>query len=603
MVAVACSAGHVLFKALRLPQTPRQDTAVLSVALGLGLLVVGTSALGWLGLFQRAWLLAWFGAVAVVALGNAWYQWMHRGRSGISMVLRLPPCRTYPAWMYAGTLIAFALAYLAYAMTPPLEGDTLHSYLDVPRQFLEAGRILPLPYELHSSVPLNVQMLSVLSLGMAGDELAQMLASFTMVMGATAAVYVLGRRFISPEAGLLGAVIFMTMYTVQAMVPSAKTNLGWAFWDLLAVYGIARWGWERPRSKRWLLAAGVFSGLAIGSLYSGSFTALLLGTAVVLALLGRGVAAAVKGAILYAFPAMLLSGGWLLRNWQDTGNPVYPVFNGLLGLPSVELAEYARHSLWGMLKAPWEMSTGYIVGSFGRPVGPLVLGGLPALIVARGLNRRLLAALGFVAIWYVLWYFGVQRPRNMLTILGILSIASATGYLALVQRSRLVKYVLPGFFGAFLLYSFALYARETLTVTRYGRYTLGLENREAYLERNLKPTDAGPTLAMIHAMETLPATARILSLYTGNGYYAPRPFIDSRMVDGDFSQDTAADATSLVKQWHVAGITHVFIAEGYLARAASWGSDLEIVLDSSFADRCLTEIFNDRGQSLYLLRC
>jgi hypothetical protein len=300
---------------------------------------------------------------------------------------------------------------------------------------------------------------------------------------------------------------------------------------------------------------------------------------------------------------LLLSAGWLWRNWQDSGNPIYPILNSTFGLPPVVLAEYAGHSLTGLLKAPWEMSTGYIVGSFGRPVGPLVLGGLPALVLARGLDRRILVALGFVALWYVLWYFGVQRPRNMLTILGILSIASAMGYLALAQRSPLLKYALPVSLGAFLLFSLALYGREYLLVTSYGRYTLGLESREVFLERNLKPTDAGPTLAMVRAMEALPESARILGLYTTNGYYAPRPLIHSGMVDGDFSRDTATDAASLLRQWRDAGITHVFISEGYLAKAAGWGTDLGIVRADGFVSDCLKEIFNDRGQRLYELTC
>ncbi|MBI4312525.1 MAG: hypothetical protein HY681_12205 [Chloroflexi bacterium] len=603
MVAVAVLAGRALLKALRVPAVPFLDTVALSLGLGLGLLAVGVSVLGWFGLFQRSWVVGWFSAVGILGLGNAWYMWAKGIRWGFSDFAVTRHASVYPAWMYLLPLAAFAAVYFAYSMTPPLEGDTLHSYLDVPRQLLEAGGIVPLPYELHAPVPLNVQMLSVLSLSLSGDDLAQMAASATMAIGAAGVVFVLGRRFLSAEAGLLGALVFLTMYVVQYLVPSAKANLGWVFWDLLAVYCIACWAWDSPRKAQWLLAGGVFSGLAIGSLYSGGITALLLGVGVLAVVFRQGVTSMVRTGAMYAAPALLLSGGWFLRNWSDTGNPVYPMFNSAFGIPNVELAEYSGHSLIGLLTAPWRISTGYIVGSFGHPVGPLVLGGIPALALAGGLSRKVLIALGFVACWYLLWYFGVQRPRNMLTILGILSIAGAAGYLALAGRSRLVKFSLPVLLGGVLAFSFAFYARDFMLVTRYGAYTLGLESREAFLARNLRPDGAAPTVTMLRAVESLPESARVVGMYTGNGYYVSRPFIDSRLVDSDFSQDTANGAADLIFQWRSAGITHVFISEGYLARASTWGTDLDIVRSGEFASMCLKDILDDRGQRLFLFSC
>jgi hypothetical protein len=424
-----------------------------------------------------------------------------------------------------------------------------------------------------------------------------------MAAGASLVIFALGRRYFSREIGTLAALIFLSMNTIQSMVPSTKVNLGWAFFDLLAVYAISRWAFDTPRDNRWLLAGGVLSGLAIGTLYSGAFTVVLLGLAILAVLLRQRRGPQIRAAGLYVAPVLLLGIPWLIRNWADVGNPVFPVLNTLFGLEPLALSRYGDNNPAGIARAPWDMATGYIVGSFGRPIGPVVLGALPGLVLARPVHGRIKVALVFVAVWYVLWYLGVQRPRNMLTLLGIVSIVSAYGYVRLGRRSDLIRYGFVAVLGLYLLCNLAFYAHGYFIHSSFGSYFLGLETREQFLDRTLIPSGAPPTLSMLREIEPLPRDTRIVAMYNGNGYYVPRPFIDSRMVDGVASRDTASDADALVTQWRQAGITHVFISDGYLDKATSWGADLDIVRSREFRERCLGEVFVDRGQYLYELLC
>ena len=301
--------------------------------------------------------------------------------------------------------------YLFSTMAPPLDGDTLHSYLDVPRQFIEAGGIVPLPYELHSHLPLNIQMLSILALTLAGDELAQMLAGFTMAAAGALVVFALGRRYVSRDVGMLAALIFLSMNVTQLLVPTAKVNLGWAFLDLMAVYAVARWGLETAHERRWLLPAGVLSGLALGTFYSAAFTALLLGMGIVVVSWKMGAVRVLRNTAIYSLPVLLLGAPWLARNWVDVGNPVFPVLNPLFGIPPVELGRYGADRPLGVLTAPWVMATGFIAGSFSLPWGPVVLGAVPGLLLVRPIPYKVKVARGVVSSM-VSWRAAVQEHAH-----------------------------------------------------------------------------------------------------------------------------------------------------------------------------------------------
>ncbi len=600
VLGAATGAGHLIFRWIRVPTSPLMDTTLVSFALGMGLLAVGVAGLGWLHLFQPTTILGWFAIVGVLAISEVW----HVRKAGFRFAGRKPQSlehSVYPIrWLLAFAGV-FAVVFLLSTMAPPLDGDTLHSYLDVPRQFLEAGGIIPLPYELLSHLPLNIQMLSILALTLAGDELAQMLAGFTMAAAGALVVFALGRRYVSMEVGILAALIFLSMDVTQSLVPTAKVNLGWAFLDLLAVYAIARWSLETPHEQRWLLLAGVLSGLALGTFYSSAFTVLLLGMGIVVMSWKMGAARVLRNTMIYGVPVLLLGAPWLARNWMDVVNPVFPVLNPLFGIPPMELVSYGANHPIGVLTAPWEMATGFIAGPFSSPIGPVVLGAVPGLLLVRPIPHKVMAALLFCVMWYLLWYAGVQRERNLLTVLGLLSIVSAYGYVELAQRSQLMKRGVVVLLTAFLVFNLVNYARVYFVNLNYGKYLAGMETREQFLERNLRHP-AFPTWPMLEHMKTLSGEARIVSMYIGNGYYVTRPFIDSRMTDGVFSVDTAKDPKQLLQQWDNAGITHVFISYAAL-EGKEWPSDWSIVRNPAFQERCLEEVFADAGQHLYELAC
>ena len=585
---------------------------LLAAGFGFGLLICGMAVLGWLGLLRPAWAWGLFAVLASLALWGFYKQWRH-GQVPLSSVrpvsLESQAQRLPNRWLLL-LLLLFGLLFFLSDMAPPLEGDTLHSYLDVPAQFIRAGKILPLPYEVHSHLPLNVQMLSTFALLVSGDELAQLLAGFTMAAGCGLVIYSLGRRYMIETSGLLAALIFLTMNTVLALVPSAKVNLGWAFFDLLNICALCRWAFDARQQDRWLLAAGIYSGLAFGTHYSGLYTAAVC-SLFILALAWskraslRGFTASAIGRLtLYLAPVGLLAGQWLLRNLIETGNPVFPAFAGIFGGVSYDVPNQATGAL-GLFTVFWDVSVGYTAKTYGNPIGPICLAALPVLWFVRPLNEKIRLGLVFVLVDYVLWYVGVQRPRNFLPSLALLSLIAAYALLKLNSRSLLLSRLFVLLFVFYLAYNGALYAR--LHLFRLGKlsYIVGLDTRQAFMERNLSVPGDYPSWRMVRYMnQQLPPDALVIAMYIGTGYYIERMFIDSRMADGDFGSAPFAEADDLIRQWQEVGVTHVFVNEWYPFRdSRAWPPDYALIRSPAFVSACLQEVFSDGDQHLYQFTC
>lgn len=595
----AIGAGYVIYRALKLPLSPRIDTLLISAAVGISLFIYGTAALGFLHLLQAPLILGWVILVSVLAL---WGYWQLR-HIPIRFEVCLEPksvLSVYPIWGIKLALAGFFIVYLLAALAPPMNGDDLHSYLDIPRQYLDAGGIIPLPYELLSNLPMNIQMLSTTALAIRGDELALMLVSFTMVAGCALVIFALGRRYLNPEIGMLGALIFVSMKVISFLVPSAKVNLGFAFYDLLAVYCISRWAFDFTRNNRWLIVGGILSGIAFGTHYSAGITSFVLASLIAYTSWNDGLKKLAKRLISYGVPVILLASPWLVKNYLYTGNPVEPFMNPLFARPSLELIAHTK-SIPGLVTILWDMSTDRIA-YFGKPVGPLLFLILPGLLLLRPIPRKVRAALLFFIPLYLLWYIGVQRPRNLLTGLGILSLVSAYAYVELGRRSRLLRFGFIVLITVFLLFNLAGYSCGYFVTCNYQRYILGLESRSEFIKRLLDRYTSYPNASMTGYMnEQLPPDARILAVDSGNGYYIQRSYIDSRMVDGDFSHETAGDEKTLLDQWHRAGITHVFFNKipGIINSKEFTVSKIK---DPAFRDKYVEEVFANQEQHLYIIR-
>lgn len=226
------------------------------------------------------------------------------------------------------------------------------------------------------------------------------------------AVYALARELRAPRgAAWLGAALVASLpITVLTADEGAKTDL-WCV-AALAVAGLFLLRHLRTRSGDDLLLGALALGLGFGTKWYGVTAAVVIGVAWAGARLWqrpRATAALREAGSLAALCA--LGGGlWLVRNWVESGNPLFPAPVSVAGLTLFDgpadpvrdcagftVADYAgngevlRHVLWPI----WKGALG--AGAL------LLLAALPAAALL-GRPRRPLAALALVGAALVVMY-------------------------------------------------------------------------------------------------------------------------------------------------------------------------------------------------------
>ncbi len=605
ILAIVLGSGLVLYRRLNLKATRPGEAVMLSAGLGFVFLIYVTAALAWIGWLRPLSIFLWLGVLSVVAFRGyqGWNPWridyMSRDQK-----TDLPEEVKVTRWLWLA-LSGVAFAYVLSAMAPPLDGDTVHTYLDVPRRYAHSGGIVSLPFEVFASIPLNMQMLSAMALLVRGEELAQMLVGFTMAMGAASIVFLLGRRYFSMEIGLWAALFFLVTHVVEFLVPTAKVNLGRAFFDLLAIFSLSRWVFTQERQDRWLVIGGIFSGAGFATSYVSGFTA-----AVIVLFIGIVTLATdqdmrtrlTNGShrlLLYAIPLVLLSCPWLIKNYIETGNPVYPVF-----MSDFSPVQYSTNP-WAVVTNAWAMSTQYAPWHFGKPIGPVFLALAPGVLFLRRVPREIKWALVAVGVLYVLYYFvGRQRPRNFLVELGLLAVIAAWSLNACKQSFPWVRRTFILGFLFLLAFEAVFFVRLHLFSLDKLQYLAGFVNRDQFLERNLNLSGAYPHLDMVHFINNLPKDkATVISLRVGNDYYIDPEvrFIDSRMADGNFFNETLDDPQLILDEWNRLGAQYVFVNDLYLRGSET--AEFMLVSSPAFRLHCLTPVKESGQQYLYLLKC
>jgi hypothetical protein len=297
-------------------------TSVLTAtALGIGAIGLVVLALGRAGWLNQAM------AIALVTLGllSSAIIVVHRRK-----VWEIEPWLRSPAkWSWLWALLAPVMGLTAVGAFFPsglLWGDEPNGYdvveyhLQVPREWFEAGHIVPLLHNVFSYFPFNVEMHYLLAMHLrggpwAGMYLAQLMHA-AMCGLSVVAVYALaggGRH------GTIAAAITAAVPWIPLLEPVAYNEGGTLLFGILAI------GWAmRAHSARQFALAGVMAGLACGSKLS-ICPVLLIGVPLALAALHRfDWRRSILACIAYLLAAILLLSPWLLQDWTWSGNPVFP---------------------------------------------------------------------------------------------------------------------------------------------------------------------------------------------------------------------------------------------------------------------------------------
>jgi hypothetical protein len=281
--------------------------------------------------------------------------------------------------------LPFLVLILLGGMLPPWDFDVREYHLQVPKEWYQQGRISFLPHNVYGNMPLGAEMHALLGMvfwpgqhawwwgALVGKTVIACFAPLTAL-----ALLAAGQRFASRAAGVVAALIFLSIPWVVHVSISGLIEGALAFYTFATLYAMLLWSTgsglrddadhNRMRRGR-LLLAGFLAGSAVACKYPALL--FVLAPAIVWCALGVRSASSrfqrmsliaprsirfVRGANndyscsddpesvptprfrldrtrWQSIVALLLAaacgcGLWLGKNWVLAGNPVYPLYLG-----------------------------------------------------------------------------------------------------------------------------------------------------------------------------------------------------------------------------------------------------------------------------------
>jgi hypothetical protein len=328
LVWLAAAAGYG--GVIRLLASPLRG--ISTVAIGLGILSILQLAVGLIGQLHR------WSAFALVLVGVALLAWRCRNLRWPRVVEWLKTPADWE-WLWLAAMPALAMALVA-ALVPPgvLWGDEPNGYdvleyhLQLPREFYELHRIVPLHHNVFSYFPLGMEMHYLTAMQLrhapwAGMFLAQLM-NVTVTALAVVATYAVARQFANKGPAILAAVVVANVPWIGLLAPVAYNEGALILFATLAV------GWGFGDSRRCWIIGGVIAGFACGVKLTAVPQVLLLVPAVatVVALARRErIANILAKAAMFLIAGVATFSPWLIRNVAWTRNPVFPEAQSLLG--------------------------------------------------------------------------------------------------------------------------------------------------------------------------------------------------------------------------------------------------------------------------------
>jgi hypothetical protein len=429
-LASAAGIGWVAWRILRAEEANNSLATVTSIGLGLGIVSLAVLALGLMGWMNQGW------AIGILAVGDI-----------IAISVLHVRAKNWDArkwlcdsagwgWLWVAAAAVGGAAALAACFPPgilwgdePNGYDVVEYHLQGPREWFEAGRIVPLHHNVFSFFPFNVEMQYLLAMFLhagpwAGMYLAQMMHLGFCVMAA-GAVYALAG---AGKRGTVAALLVAATPWTGLLAPVAYNEGGTLLFATLAI------GWAiRAQTCREFLIAGIFAGFAAGTKLSVAPPVFV----------GIPLAAMIKSALTlrprlnlahlacYLLAGVLALSPWLIRDWKWTGNPVFPEAMNVLGKAHFSPVQVERwrqaylpdkdhRSPAGRLRALWsEILWDW---RYGYLLFPLGIGAL-----ALGLRNRAMLGLGIMLVFQIAFWicFTHLQSRFMVTAIPIIALMLA----------------------------------------------------------------------------------------------------------------------------------------------------------------------------------
>jgi len=343
--ALGVSLGCSMLRKLRFILTDPVDLISFSAAAGFGLLSTLLLAEGFLGILHPTGIGALLFGVALVARRDL--------RALPSILAEIPRSVRVPdggsllqrlTWVAFGVIAVFLLIF---GVSPPTDWDALMYHLEVPLEFLRAGRVFLPPDNLHASF-VGLPHMLYLPLLAAGSRAGPTVLNVLLTLALALSVYRVGARLMGATVGALGMTLFWGTSTILLVAITPRTDVALAFFLFLGHYAVVLGGektlaihqrevsaipWTRVSDSkeetdpiRWISLASALFGLSVAVKFNGLAYSLAV-SPVAVWVLSRNrprPGEAFRVLLLWGAIGSVCMAPWLLKNLALFGAPLYP---------------------------------------------------------------------------------------------------------------------------------------------------------------------------------------------------------------------------------------------------------------------------------------
>ncbi len=620
--SIAALVGTALGRLITLRAYTPLTRLLLFVTLGYLVLAYLLLGLGLLGYLQSGPVLVVL--VILLLVGLTAFRTLWRDLCAVGNRLRHALLASSARWLY-WFLLFFVLASLPVALAPPpgLDWDGLAEHLAMAKEWVKAGRIIPLWYEHHSQFPATLQMLYALALLWRG-AIAAKVFHFSFGLIALGAVFVLTRRHISPQAAPWAAAVLAATPVFSWLMGAAYVDLPVVACALLSVHFFLEWissGAVRDAALSGLLIGAAMAFKMQGIPYFG----LLLIFALYIAWRHRRQETQRWRAVaIFTTVGLLVASPWYVKSWLITGNPVYPFAYSTFGGKqwSAQQAEWYRHHqlLFGvgelpsrqeLAAMPWYARS--FVGprqplrllvaplnlTFNPPpftdpvspataimffaIGPLYLIFTPMLLAFSGRPAKLKVLLILFGLLWIWWLYSMQQSRYLLPTMALLAPAAGYALCRCTQHKSVLRPVALAIVTTWLVIILLIKAISLYTALPV---VAGTVSREQYLASSLEPY---PVLSYIN--NHTPPEAKVISYGEVRLFYLERDYlwgdpVYHRMI----IYDTMTGPDDLLAAYNRQGITYVLYQPALLNRLSADREPVGPLLQAALEEGYLSEV-------------
>jgi len=612
---VAYFLGKKFLRWLRIDFEFSLEETVFSIGLGFGVLAYMTLFLGLLGLLYTS---LFYGLLIVVFIFAMIEIIKSRKRLEKTNPAVLPggmfSFAYLPIWILLGS---FVLLNFIMSFTPELFYDSLTYHIGVPNYYVIKHRICEMPYNVASYYPFNTEMLYTLALLLKREGLPKLL-HFSSGILCLGAIFSFCKRYFSELVGIIACAIFYSIPFLAMNSWVTGNDVALSYFFILSIYALVNYfGSETPslnstRGIKWFILAGIFSGIAMGSKYTGVFT--LFGILLLIIWyqyfkMKMRFSEITKQILIFACLVVGIMSPWLIKNMIYTGNPIFPFLYKWFG--SKNLVFY--HEYYGNTVLPMGLQSLKLKELFASPwvltmegqdsmtfVGPMFLLFTPFVFFIKQKRNIINYLILFFLSSYLLWGMSTYKYRYLLPAFSVLSIITAYGLVTLCKRipkylGRLIPIVFAIFMGT------NLYSVLMIMHFSYNPFALltGLETRDHYLSLT-RPGYPYPSYdAFKYINENLPEDVKIMIIGEAKVHYLKRDFIYNLVHNFTPVVEwtkVSKNGDELFVKIKEEKITHILINTFEATRTISYGylnwNEEEIKIFDQFWQKYVQEIYS-----------